>query len=78
MPDIWELANGLDSNSNDAAADPDHDALQSFIPNDIQNGAIVKIVALPTSVEFVWQDGKVVDDKGNVIMDCMPKKQTKK
>jgi len=29
MPDIWEQANGLDLNNNDAAADPDHDFLNN-------------------------------------------------
>lgn len=57
---------------------PDHDALKSFIPDDIPNGAFVYITALPTSIKHTCQDGKVLDDKGNVIMDCMPKKQTKK
>ena len=30
MPDVWELANGLDSNNNDAAADPDGDTLTNL------------------------------------------------
>lgn len=43
---------------------PDHDALRSFMPDDIPNGAVVKIVAFPPSLRFVWQDGKLVDKNG--------------
>jgi len=53
---------------------PDHDALKSFIPDDIPNGATANIVAFPSSLEFIWQDGKVVDKTGRVIMDSKTKK----
>lgn len=64
---------------------PDHDKLGSFddpiLENpandpELVNGTRVRINGRP--IQYIWQDGKVVDDKGNVIMDCMPKKQTKK
>jgi hypothetical protein len=53
---------------------PDHQALRSFVPDDIKNGALVLIdpVAhqrfnvrqLPT-----WQNGRVVDKQGRVLFD---------
>lgn len=57
---------------------PDHDALGSFLPDDIENGATVYIVAGISTIKYIWQNGKVVDEKGRVIMDCRPKKSTKK
>lgn len=56
--------------------DPDHDALGSFMPDDIKNGAKVYI-SPAIDVYYTWQDGKVVDGKGSVIMDFRPKKPTK-
>ncbi|MFH1715999.1 MAG: hypothetical protein ABIF19_01500 [Planctomycetota bacterium] len=56
---------------------PDHDALGSFVPDDILNGATVRIfkgnslVGIPG--RYTWQDGKVVDKEGNVVLDCTPK-----
>ena len=57
---------------------PDHEALRSFIPDDIPNGATVLITALSPSIEYIWQDGKLLDGKGNVIMDCRPKDKKEK
>jgi len=56
---------------------PDHDALKSFIPDDIPNGATENIVAFPPSMEFIWQEGKVVDKTSRVIMDSKPKNSKK-
>lgn len=56
---------------------PDHNALKSFILDDIRNGASVFITALPASLKFIWRDGKVIDKDGKVIMDCTSKKQDK-
>ncbi len=53
---------------------PDHNALKSFIPDDIRNGASVFITALPASIEYIWQDGKVIDKDGKVILDCTLKR----
>lgn len=58
---------------------PDHDALGSFVPDDIKNGAVVHLLRLdgglePKEEKHTWQDGQVVDEKGRVIMDCRPKK----
>jgi len=52
---------------------PDHEALGSFVPADIKNGAKVYIKQVP-GVHYTWQDGQVVDENGRVIMDCRPKK----
>jgi len=54
--------------------DPDHDALKSFTTDDIPNGCDVRLRSLPPSTKFVWQDGKVVDNQGSVVLDCIPKK----
>lgn len=48
---------------------PDHDALKSFIPDDIPNGATANIVAFPPSLEFIWQDGKVVTDVDEKLLE---------
>ncbi|MBA7679043.1 hypothetical protein ES703_87325 [subsurface metagenome] len=53
---------------------PDHDALGSFVPDDIMDGATVYIAGID-GITYTWQDGKVVDKNGKVIMDCIPKKQ---
>ena len=58
--------------------DPDHNALGSFERDDIKNGAKVYLRELPPSINYTWQDGKVVDEKGRVIMDCRPKKPVEK
>ena len=64
---------------------PDHDKLGSFNnpiledPNndpELINGTRVTINNSP--IEYTWQNGKLVDDKGNIIIDCMSKKQPKK
>ncbi len=49
---------------------PDHDALGSFLPDDIPAGTTVLLRAFPLSMKFVWQDGKVVDKAGKVVMSC--------
>ncbi len=60
---------------------PDHDQLGSFddpiLENpdndpELRNGTLVEINFLPT--RYTWQDGQVVDEKGQVIIDCRPKK----
>jgi hypothetical protein len=45
---------------------PDHEALGSFVPDDIKNGAKVYIQQVP-GVHYIWQDGKVVDEKGRTV-----------
>ena len=49
---------------------PDHGTLKSFVPDDIPNGASANIVSFPSSLAFIWQDGKVVDKRGKVIKTC--------
>jgi hypothetical protein len=53
---------------------PDHDALGSFLPDDIANGCDVMLLSLPYSMKFVWRDGQVVDEKGQVVFDSKTKK----
>ncbi len=57
--------------------DPDHDALGSFVPDDIKNGAEVRIVTADGTLhykeKYTWQDGKVVDGKGGMILDTETK-----
>lgn len=57
----------------DVVFNPDHKALKSFSTDDIANGSEVQFPALPTKLKFVWQDGKVIDNKGIVFMDLMEK-----
>ncbi|MBC8218503.1 MAG: hypothetical protein H8E73_08565, partial [Planctomycetes bacterium] len=52
---------------------PDHEALGSFVQDDIKNGARVYLAPV-ILIQYTWQDGKVVDKEGNVVLDCMPKK----
>jgi len=52
----------------DFIINPDHEALGSFEPDDIQNGAKVKIAQVP-DINYTWQDGKVVDANGKIIVD---------
>ncbi len=47
--------------------DPDHDALGSFLPDDVTNGSDVLVRLLPPSVKFTWQNGKVVDKDGREV-----------
>ena len=54
---------------------PDHEALKSFVPDDIPNGTDVKLSAYPSGLTFTWQDGKVVDKSGKVIADFKEKRE---
>ena len=48
----------------DFELNPDHEALQSFIPYDIPDGTPVTIVEdFPPDVKFTWRDGKVVKQR---------------
>jgi hypothetical protein len=61
----------------DIILNPDHDALGSFIPDDIPDGARVYLNNFNLKArkgKYTWQDGQVVDKDGRVIMDCRPKK----
>lgn len=40
-------------------ADPDHEALASFEPNDIPNGTLVIVVPV-THIRYLWEDGDLV------------------
>jgi len=45
---------------------PDHEALGSFLTDDIRNGTIVTIIGVD-NIQYTWQDGKVVDKAGKVV-----------
>ena len=51
---------------------PDHDALRSFLPDDIDNGTEVAFADSKGDkvIYYTWQDGKVVDKHGKVIFAC--------
>ena len=38
---------------------PDHDALGSFLPTDIPNGARVSIAGIH-NIRYIWQDGELI------------------
>ena len=61
----------------DFLLNPDHAALDSFSLGYIRNGTKTNIIGVK-GIEYTWQDGQLIDDEGNVIMDCRPKKSTKK
>jgi hypothetical protein len=50
---------------------PDHEALGSFKPDDIQNGARVTLIQNNRDISntYYWQDGKVVDEQEKVVVD---------
>jgi len=56
---------------------PDHAALNSFYPDDVRDGTPVFLRNVELKKEsdtFTWQDEKVVDDKGQVVLDPKSKK----
>ena len=57
---------------------PDHQKEKSFDTDFIRNGARVSLVGV-RSIRYIWQDGKVIDQDGKVIIDCLKteKKSTK-
>lgn len=59
----------------EVALNPDHETLGSFLPDDVQNGAIVYIIGVKGRT-YTWQDGKVVNNACDVIMDCWPKQKS--
>jgi len=48
---------------------PDHEALGSFLTDDIRNGAETWIYGIPSKdyTDYTWQDSKVVDKAGKVV-----------
>jgi hypothetical protein len=55
---------------------PDHDALGSFEPEFIRNGARVRISGI-RDVTYTWQNGKIADENGRVIIDPKTEKPEK-
>jgi hypothetical protein len=52
---------------------PDHEALGSFIPDYIPNGTKAHIYGIPY-IRYTWQDGKIIDANGTIIVDCSNKR----
>jgi len=52
--------------------DPDHNAMRSFVPDDVRNGTRVSIIGVKGKT-YTWQDGQVVDKDGKVIIDSTRK-----
>jgi len=46
---------------------PNHDALRSFIPDDVKNGVVATVSGIDG--KYTWQDGCVVDKDGKLILD---------
>ncbi len=49
-----------------ALFNPDHEAINSFKPDDIPNGAKVDVPGVD-GISFAWKDGKIVDSEGHEI-----------
>jgi hypothetical protein len=56
---------------------PDHEALHSFVPDDIRDGAKVNINRRerPTGglIWYKWQEGQILDDTGQVMLTPSPR-----
>lgn len=52
---------------------PDHDALGTFLPRDIKDGARVMRINDVRVKGHTWQDGQVVDKSGHVVFDSKSK-----
>jgi hypothetical protein len=46
---------------------PDHEALGSFVPRDIKNGAKVYIKQVP-SIHYIWQDGELIPNIDKAVI----------
>ncbi len=51
---------------------PDHDALGSFVPDDIPNGAEVYIVQVP-NIHYTWQNGELIPNIDELVIDQLDK-----
>ena len=53
------------------ALNPDHEALGSFVPSDVKNGAKVYITQ-NRGINYMWRNGRVIDKTGRVVLDYTP------
>ena len=53
--------------------DPDHDALGSFLHDDIPNGTMVLLPRIPPNVQFTWQDGEIVAEVDDSALEQLDK-----
>jgi len=64
----YKSSSEIDITFSEITLNPDHDALGSFLPDDVENGSTVRILSLPVKMKFLdrffWQDGKIVDKDG--------------
>jgi len=75
----YKSINERDLTFSEISLDPDHDTLGSFLPDDIANGCDVMLLSLPSSMKFVWQDGRVVDKDGREVdVDKLIKAESQK
>ncbi len=51
----------------DILLNPDHDALGSFLMNDIENGTRIGIVGVP-NIRYTWQDGELIPNIDKCVM----------
>ena len=56
----------------DIILNPDHDALGSFLPDDIKNGARVRIVGVE-GIAYRWQDGELIPNIDEAVIDEIDK-----
>lgn len=67
----YKSSSELDTTFSEITLNPDHDALGSFLPDDITNESTVRILSLPVKNKFLnrffWQDGTVVDKEGKKV-----------
>lgn len=56
----------------DVTLDPDHDALGSFQPDDIENGARVYLVGM-YGIHYSWQDGELIPNVDRVSVEMLDK-----
>jgi len=64
----------------DITLNPDHEALNSFYPDDVRDGTPVflrNVELKRDSDTFTWRDGQVVDKSGRVVFDSKSKKAKK-
>jgi hypothetical protein len=54
-------------NFREVILDPDHEALRSFVPDDIMNGARVYFYDVP-QIKYTWQDGKLIPNVDEAVI----------
>lgn len=68
----WSLQTELAYKRTELLLNPDHDALGSFLPDDISNGTSVQFLGLP-HLWYTWQDGELIPDIDKQVLDELDK-----